>query len=191
MIPIYEQGHGQGIGHSYESFLRKFIDICENHLESKRAKSFAFILYDFRNEQIKEILKNQGGFAKLDRLSGNELSVFYIHSDSKPLIKSFNQIFISAFEIEQKVELPFVLFFKVSDGDVEDVKIVELEQDNLMFAFQELYITIKTYIEDSKIFYQPKANKLIDLVGRVKRISVNELIKWVIEKGLDRAENTF
>ena len=87
MIPIFEQGHQQGIGHRYDSFLRKFIKICEKHLENGRAKSFAFILYDFRDEQIRNILKSQGGFAKLDRLSGSELSVFYIHSDNKVMFR--------------------------------------------------------------------------------------------------------
>ena len=90
MIPIFEQGHGEGIGHSFNSFLRHFIVICEDHLENGRAKAFAFILYDFHDEHIKnDILKKQGGFAQLDRLSGNDLSVFYLHSDNKKLLKAF------------------------------------------------------------------------------------------------------
>ncbi|QXP55186.1 hypothetical protein H0I25_14005 [Cellulophaga sp. HaHa_2_95] len=191
MIPIFEQGHQQGIGHGYNSFLKRFIDICENHLKNKRAKSFAFILYDFHDKQIRDILKSQGGFAKLDRLSGSELSVFYIHSDNKKLVKAFNRIFVGAFEIKNTAELPCVLFFKMEDGDVDDVQIVELEQTDKMFAFQELYNTIENYLKNSKNLPTPKRNKLTEFIGKVKTITVEELIKWVIGQGLERAEDIY
>ncbi|MBO0593926.1 hypothetical protein I2486_21185 [Cellulophaga sp. E16_2] len=191
MFPIQEQGNQIGIGHGYDSFLKKFIEICENHLKNGRAKSFAFILYDFHDEQVRDILKNQGGFAQLDRLSGSELSIFYIHSDNKKLIKSFNKIFIGAFEIENTANLPCVLFFKMYDGDVEDLQIIELEQTDKMFAFGELYSTIKSYLDNSKEIPTPKKNKLIEFFGTVKKVTVKELIKWVIEKGLDKAENIY
>lgn len=191
MFPIQEQGHHQGIGHGYDSFLRKFIDICENHLKNGRAKSFAFILYDFHDNQIREILKSQGGFARLDRLSGSELSIFYIHSDNKKLIKAFNRIFIGAFEIENTAELPCVLFFKLDSGDVEDLQIVELEQTDKMFAFEELYSTIESYIKDSKKIPKQEKNKLTEFFGKVKNITVEELIKWVIEQGIQKAEKIY
>lgn len=191
MIPIYEQGYQQGIGHGYESFLRSFIEICENHLKNGRAKSFAFILYDFQDKQIKEILKSQGGFARLDRLSGSELSIFYIHSDNKKLVKSFNHIFVGAFEIENTAQLPCVLFFKMDDGDVDDVEIVELEQTDKMFAFEELYSTVESYLKNSKNLPIPKKNKLTEFFGDVKKITVEEFIKWVISQGLEKAGNIY
>jgi|ERR1035437_674319 hypothetical protein len=111
MFPIFEQGEGQGIGLSFDRFLERFISICEEHLENGRAKSFAFILYDFSDKQIKdEILKKQGGFAHLDRLSGKNLSVFYLNSNNEDLLNAFNEIFIGAFEIKSEFKLPFVLF---------------------------------------------------------------------------------
>lgn len=191
MIPIFEQGHQKGIGHGYDSFLKRFIYICESHLKNKRAKSFAFLLYDFHNEQIRDILKSQGGFAKLDRLSGSELSVFYNHSDNKKLVKAFNRIFVGAFEIENTAELPCVLFFKIEDGDVADIQIIELEQTDKMFAFKELYDTIENYLKDSKDLPIPKRNKLTEFVGKVKTITVEELIKWVIGQGLEKAEDIY
>lgn len=57
MIPVFEQGKGQGIGHTYNYFLNHFLEICNDHIENNRAKSFAFILYDFHNEHIRTILK--------------------------------------------------------------------------------------------------------------------------------------
>ncbi|WAC03049.1 hypothetical protein N7U66_05320 [Lacinutrix neustonica] len=146
MNPIFEQQSGEGIGYNYEYFLKRFLEICESHLKNGRAKSFAFILYDFHDKQIRKILKTQGGFAKLDRLSGFDLSIFYINSEDKRLISSFNKIFLGAFEIKKKAKLPSVLFFKVENKDVIDVKIVELVQDNILFSFQELYTTIESYL---------------------------------------------
>lgn len=191
MIPIFEQGQGQGIGHSFDSFIRKFTDICEDHLRTGRARAFAFILYDFHDEQIREILKAQGGFARLDRLSGHNLSVFYLHSDNHQLFQTFNDIFLGAFDIQQIANLPFVLFFKVVEREVTDIEIVELEQNNLMFAFQELYSTIENYINESDEQLEPKTNKLIQFVNRVKKISVDKLIKWTLDKGLEQVDNIF
>jgi hypothetical protein len=57
MIPIYEQGSGNGIGHGLESFLNRFGRICSEHREDVRAKAFAFIFYDITDEAIRNILK--------------------------------------------------------------------------------------------------------------------------------------
>src|SRR5690606_3551924 len=143
MVPIFEQGHGQGIGHSLDSFLKRFIEICEEHLKNGRASSFAFILYDFYDQHIRDILKNQGGFTQLDRLSGNDISVFYLNSSERKLFKNFNEIFLGAFEIENEYSLPFVLFFNIETREVSNVEIIELEQTDPMFAFKELYDCIE------------------------------------------------
>jgi hypothetical protein len=191
MVPIFEQGQGQGIGHSFESFIRKFTDICEHHLNSRRARAFAFILYDFQDNQVKEILKNQGGFTRLDRLSGRDLSVFYLHSDNRCLLQTFNNIFLGAFEIQKSIDLPFVLFFKVVDGEVSDIQIVELEQSNLIFAFEELYSIIDKYINTTNEQPKTQLNKLTKFAKRVTKISVDKLIKWVMDKGLEQADKIF
>ncbi len=65
-------------------------------------------------------------------LSASDLSVFYLHSDSKKLLKAFNDIFLKIFDIPTDRKLPFVLFFKMVDKDAKDVEVVELEQSNIM-----------------------------------------------------------
>jgi hypothetical protein len=150
MYPIYEQGKGQGIGHSYDSFFARFQKICQSYISAKKAHAFAIIIYDFQNTSILNILKSQGGFAKLDRLSGSNLTVFYIDSKKPKIIDAFNEIFRKAFEIDEKITSPFVIFVKF-DGEIEEVKdfkISLLEQQNYLFAFDELYATIKEYIEE-------------------------------------------
>jgi hypothetical protein len=76
MVPIFEQGQGRGIGHTYDTFLKRFIEICAHHLQSKRAKAFAFILYNFHDDATKQVLRDRGGFVRLDRLSGHDFQCF-------------------------------------------------------------------------------------------------------------------
>ena len=96
MIPIYEQGAGRGIGHGFDSFERRFEDLCR----SKPDHSFAFIFYDFRDAGLRTILKDQGVFAKLDRLSSDKLDIFYLHSGGNH-VQRFNATFTKAIGIEE------------------------------------------------------------------------------------------
>lgn len=189
MVPIFEQGKGQGIGHSFDTFLTRFIEICEEHLQNNRAKAFAFILYDFHDQPTKDVLRNQGGFARLDRLSGHDLSVFYLHSDSKKLLRAFNDIFLRLFDIPPHRKLPFVLFFKLANKDAKDVEIVELEQSNIMFSFEELYGVIEAYVDklnrDDKDGDKP--NKFLRLFKSVKKIAGEKLIEYLVTKSAEYA----
>jgi hypothetical protein len=58
VIPIYEQGTGKGIGHSVESFLERFEEIAISHIADGRAKSLAFVFYDYHDSEFKRILKD-------------------------------------------------------------------------------------------------------------------------------------
>ncbi|MBM1107330.1 hypothetical protein JQC67_14340 [Aurantibacter crassamenti] len=187
MVPIQEQGEKSGIGYSYKQFLKRFFEICEKHLSDNRAKSFAFIFYEFHNQQIRDIFKNRGGFTRLDRLSGKDLSVFYIDSENKRLVQEFNEIFLGAFEIQDKTTLPCVVFFKMEDSDVEDVQIVELSEPDRMFAFEELFSSIEDYLKDSQKIITPKRNILPELVKKAKKIGVEQLMKVIIQQGLKKA----
>lgn len=195
MVPIFEQGHGQGIGHSLGSFLKRFLEICEEHLKNERATSFAFILYDFYDQHIQDILKNQGGFTQLDRLSGNDISVFYLNSSERELFKTFNEIFLGAFEIKNEYSLPLVLFFNIETREVSNVEIIELEQTDPMFAFKELYDCIENYkrrIENNSVSaIKPKANRLTSFIDTVKKASLEIFIEWTIEKGGDKIGGSF
>jgi hypothetical protein len=190
MVPIFEQGQGQGIGHTFNTFLTRFIEICDEHLKSDRAKAFAFILYDFHDEATRDILRNQGGFTRLDRLSGHDLSVFYLHSDNKKLLKAFNDIFLQLFDIPAHRQLPFVLFFKIEDKDAKEVEVIELEQSNLMFAFDELYSVIESYVDklnkgNSK--NSDKPNKFVRIFKSVKKITGEKIIEYLVTKSAEYA----
>jgi hypothetical protein len=81
-----------------------------------------------------------------ERLSGSELSVFYLHGGTKWVVQDFNSHFFSKLGIEDDVKLPCVVFFRVSDGAVESVEVAELQHADLIHGFKELYGAIESYI---------------------------------------------
>lgn len=147
MIPIFEQGSGKGIGHGLDSFIQRFDQICAEHATTGRAKAFAFILYDFNNTALRRILKDQGVFARLDRLSGSDLSIFYLHARTSKSLEAFNEHFISALGVEETPHLPCVIFFRVENGtNIKDIEVTQLDSADLIHCFNELYEVVAKYI---------------------------------------------
>lgn len=184
MIPIYEQGQGKGIGHVLSSFLERFNNICAAHLAAGRARAFAFIFYDFTDEAIRRILKSQGVFAQLDRLSGKDLSVFYLHAGTKRAIETFNQKFLVALGVEEQATLPCVVFFRFENSQIKDIEIVQLESADLIHGFSELYQAIDTYIKQQPKATKEKSKALKWFGNSAKFISV-EVFRLALKKGLD------
>jgi len=147
MIPIFEQGPGRGIGHSLEGFVARFDEICLEHLKQKRALAFAFIFYDRSDETTRHLLHNQGVFTQLDRLSGTNLSIFYLHTGSERAVEHFNAGFLSLLGVEETARTPCVVFFRVESDRLEDIKVVSLDNSDLIHGFHELYEVIRHYIE--------------------------------------------
>lgn len=148
MIPIYEQGHGNGIGHGIESFLERFDAICREHIGSKRAKAFAFIFYDFTDNALRKILKNQGAFAQLDRLAGRELSIFYLHTGTRETVIRFNNAFLEKLGVAENATPPCVVFFRLSKEQIEEVTVAQLDNADLIHGFRELYEVIENYLKN-------------------------------------------
>lgn len=184
MIPIYEQGNGRSIGLSYDQFTMRFREICKQHLATKRAKAFAMLFYDFENEQLKKYLKKDG-FTTLDRLSGKDISVFYLHTkSSKDMIDKYNQQFKRVWEYDETISPPFMLFIKFNPevNKVVDFQCVILEQHNSIVGFTELYQAIENYKStlDEKKQSSIKSDSLrvINLLGEAV---VNVGLEQVIE----------
>ncbi len=184
MIPIYEQGSGNGIGHGLSSFLRRFDEICSEHLAKGRAKSFAFIFYDFTDQAIRKILKNQGVFAELDRLSGKELSVFYLDAGTKAAVEAFNGHFFSALGIEGQATLPCVVFFRVQKGAIEDIEIAQLDSADLVHGFHELYGAIQQYLSARPASPTEPSRAIRWLKGGAKFLTV-EVFRAALKKGFE------
>lgn len=184
MIPIYEQGSGNGIGHGLLSFLQRFDEICNEHLAEGRAKSFAFIFYDFKDQAIRKILKNQGVFAQLDRLSGERLSVFYLHAGSRKTINAFNAHFFRALGIQGNAVLPCVVFFRVDKREVADIEIAQLESTDLIHGFSELYGAIQQYLSAKPATSAVPARAIRWLTSSARFLSV-ELVRAALKKAIE------
>lgn len=159
MIPIFEQGNGNGIGHSFDSFLRRFSDICEKSKSENIRKTFAFILYNFNDENLKQILKNDGVFTKLDRLTGSYLDVFYLNSNDSEIFDNFNNIIIHSFDFYKELNLPALIFFDFFNRDIENVEIIEIEMENKYTGFQEISEILRKHIENENKIYKDKVTK--------------------------------
>ena len=133
-----------------KSFLERFEEICREHQQTNGVKSFAFIFYDFHNDDIKSILRDRGVFAKVDRLSGEKLSIFYLHSSSSDGVRRFNEAFTSTLGLGEDITLPCVVFFKLADAGFTDVAVARMDSTDLIHGFQELYGIIERYVANDK-----------------------------------------
>lgn len=184
MVPIYEQGSGNGIGHGLESFLARFDEICAQHLAQGRAQAFAFIFYNFKDQALRRILKDHGVFAQLDRLSGSRLSVFYLHAGTQASVEAYNKHFFSVLGIEEETSLPCVVFFRIHDAAIEDVEIAQLESTDLIHGFSELYGAIEKYLSAQTASEGKASHALRWLMGGVKLISL-EAFRAALKKSID------
>lgn len=184
MIPIYEQGRGNGIGHSLKSFVDRFDSICAEHLASGRAQSFAFIFYDFTDHELHSILKDQGAFAQLDRLAGKELSIFYLHAGTRAAVEAFNTHFFSALGVTDQATLPCVVFFRVEDSQVSDIEIAQLESANLIHGFHELYGAIESYLKLQTANSDKPSRAIRWLKSGTKFLSI-ELFRAALKRGFE------
>lgn len=182
MIPIYEQGDGRGIGYGLKSFMARFDEICRTHLRERRAKCFAFIFYDFTNHAIRAILKDQGVFAKIDRLAGDQLSVFYLHAGTMDGIAEFNSAFLSKLGATEPVELPCVVFFKLGKEGIDSISIAQLDSTDLIHGFDELQQAVKEFVRVGTT----QDGRGLRWLRRAGGIVSAEVFRAALRVGLDR-----
>lgn len=88
-----------------ETFREYLINLCKDRHRSKRALSFAFLVYDFEDHTIREILKKEEYWTALDKISGHFLSIFYINSKDSYYKRRQREIF---FEEKRQQEHPSI-----------------------------------------------------------------------------------
>jgi hypothetical protein len=147
MFPINEQSSGKGIGLGLDSFLKRFDSICNDPLQNNQAKAFAFIFYNFEDQEFRRVLKSERVFYTLDRLAGKNLCVFYLHTGGMESVQRFNTAFLSTLGIEEVATPPCVAFFKVKNRNITDVIEVQLNSADLIHGFHELYGVIERFVE--------------------------------------------
>lgn len=71
-----------GKGFDEEDFKNYLLGICRQHKNAGRALAFAFIVYDFDDNTIPQIIENEKYWTSLDKISGHYLSVFYVNTQN-------------------------------------------------------------------------------------------------------------
>jgi hypothetical protein len=145
MNRIFEQSEGRGKGYELPDFLDRFGGICAEHLRTGRAKAFAFVLYDFQDASVRNVLKDEEGFLELDRLSGTDLSVFYLHETDRDYVPKFNAKFLQLLGVAGEARTPCVVFFRMENGRIADTSVANLDSRNLLISFHELYDVLERF----------------------------------------------
>lgn len=191
MYPIQMQAGNRGIGMGYGDFVSQFVRICEDHLHQGRARSFAFIFYDMKNGVVRRALRESEGFRQLHESSGNEITLFYLHDSAVKSHKaSFNAKFMAALGVDEQVELPAIVFFRVGGGSIEDVsfRLIDAQCVDPVLVVAELV----QYVEEAKKNMRSEGNisPLLDAGKAVIKttgiLEFGTLVAW-----LERAAKSF
>ena len=128
---------------------------------------------------MRKILKDQRVFVQLDRLSGKDLSIFYLHTGTAHAAERFNSIFLQRLNISETADPPCVVFFKLSKGELTDISVAALDSTDLIHGFKELYDVIEQYLKQSNA--KPNYIRWIKSTAKVVGIEVaKEAFKYVI-----------
>ena len=153
-----------------QSIEEYIIRIGKEHKTEKKALAFAFIVYDFDNPHIDEMLAKSSYYNALDYISGKTLTVFYINSsylnyqsDKAKESNKMNFEFgvqkidapanVSPKYIAEKLinkdslPSPSIMFFRISDNTVSEYTIAHLRENEIEKGFNELLNIIKTAVD--------------------------------------------
>jgi hypothetical protein len=165
MNPIFTYSNKKNLeGYWYDSFASEFDSICNDHLKSGRAKSFAFIVYNLHSA-THLTLEDQGAFVELDRISGSKLTVFYFDgapskesNNQAKLFHNFNSFLLDYTGIRMH-RVPFILFFDFVEGEVSNFSTANIRDDE-KFVLNDLASAIKEKLVDTKQPIKPSLKSL-------------------------------
>lgn len=153
MFPIYIERLVSGEGIPVEGFVKTFKEICTIHQNEGKASSFAFIVHDFTNPEITKVLADRNYFNALDEISGNNLTIFYLHlspEKNKPiqflgkerlvrdLTTEMNNFLVEEFKLEKTISTPAILFFQIKNKEIIDFFFCSLSERTTEKAFLEI-----------------------------------------------------
>ena len=188
MVPIQTYKDGQVIDVQTGQLYDSIATICNEHRLTNRALAFAFILYNFKNPQIYKILNDSDYWRAMNETSGKYLSVFYIaqkddyfgqdlmESDGReqrglhglkanellvPMLKRY-------FELDEKIQLPTVLFFQEHEGLLTDYFLLGLDERKLEDSFWELQDYIQTAVNKLQDIASENYNNSREIFNQLK-----------------------
>ncbi len=121
------------------------------------------------------VLHCEGGFTALNELSGNEMTVFYLHLKAHEIpVKSFNAHFLHVLGLREQVPPPCVVCFRVSDRHVEDVAFHSIDErtGDSVLVLEQIKRHLKSYLKE-----MGKQGNLSALPRFTSLLSVARLLK--------------
>lgn len=180
MNPIFTKNNEHNLrGYDYEEFIESFDTICQEHINTDRAKKFAFIVYDFHSE-THEVLNDRGVFTELDRLSGENITIFYLdaqingrrNSHQNKLYRNFNDILVEL--TGQHIRgVPFIVFFDFDDNEVTNFNCYSIRDDE-RFILNDLTTSINKELANN---VNQGNKKRFSILSLVLKDTINETPK--------------
>ena len=192
MVPISKYTVHGIAGYQPYQFYDEFIEICAQHRSEGRAKAFLFILYDFKDAHISQVLENEQYWRALHEKSGNHLTVFSFHfpmdkysEKETPKFQS-NKLFKKYFPDETSFSYPSLLFFQVHIESVLDHFFIHLKKDGAEDSFKEIMSCVSTASDAlSRILdeYANNSQEIFDCVRRdIEGLGFRSKVSWVLKK---------
>jgi len=94
-------------------------------------------------------------------------------------VQRFNEDFLARLDLSEKVMLPCVVFFKVKDDRITDVKAVHLESADLIHGFHELYGVVANYISETPNTPAKESRYLRWIKSSAKFVTVEAFRAWI------------
>ncbi len=185
MYTIFLDGKqgARATGMGYSEFVDGFEEICKQHIDDKRARAFAFIFYNMIDGTIRSALKSARGFEILNKQSGNDITLFYLHSHSPNNLNycdKFNQEFMRTLNISEQVTPPCIVFFRINAKEITDINFSQIdgETEDEHLIVEELRRNIKNYID--QLNKEGDISALSSMGGWISKIAFMQALRHML-----------
>jgi hypothetical protein len=153
MVPIVMKSNKE---FDQESFRDYIINICKDHQKKNKALAFAFLVYDFEDHTILEILKKKEYWTALDKISGQFLSVFYLNSNDSYFKRRQREIYMEEKREQQSPIIPGLTQFLVP------IKLRSTPLDQTIEFLRKEFRIEENISHPFVIFFQTDGESIID-----------------------------
>ncbi len=209
MVPLKILVDGEVHYIEHGPFKGTVTELCQKHKDENRAIAFAFLIFDFEHPQLIKVLDDKEYWNALHAISGELLSIFYIHSREQNFAEDLKKsdclmkrglypctadqqyqeaaaILKNFFVFDGEVKLPSVLFFQTSGQMVEDYFLIELKEERIEESFIELKSYIKAAVERLNIIDAENYDNTTGIFENLKQGVTVERNRRIISRNISK-----